>query len=120
MKPSLVLALVLFGAVGVAILPMSGSGPAAQETAEKMEDYPDLPGRDETFAFCTGCHGFKIVAAQGMSREAWDRTLIWMVERQNMADIQGEPRDIVLDYLAKAFPPRTDTQPGGWRNPFAQ
>ena len=47
-------------------------------------------------------------------------TLTWMVERQGMADIQGEPRDLVLDYLSQAFPPKTTNQPGGWRNPFAQ
>jgi hypothetical protein len=28
-------------------------------------------------------------------------------------------RSIVLDYLARAFPPRSTAQPGGWRNPFA-
>jgi len=55
-----------------------------------------------------------------MDREAWDRTLAWMVERQGMADIQGEPRDLVLDYLSQAFPPKTNDQPGGWRNPFAK
>ena len=110
------LGLVLLGvASSLAIPPL-----AAQSAGEKVEDYPDLPGRDETFGFCTGCHGFKLVAAQGMSRQAWDQTLDWMVERQGMAPIDGEPREIVLDYLAKAFPPRTGGQPGGWRNPFAQ
>lgn len=89
----------------------------AQETGERAEDYPDLPGREETFAYCTGCHGFKVVAAQGMTRQQWDGTLTWMTERQGMGDIEGETRDLVLDYLEKAFPPRR--QPGGWQNPFA-
>ena len=93
---------------------------AAQDSADKAEDYPDLPGRDETFGFCTGCHDFKLVAAQGMSRDAWDETLDWMVKRQGMADIHGEARTLVLDYLAKAFPAQRRTAPGGWRNPFAQ
>jgi hypothetical protein len=107
-------------ALAAPLLIFHPGGTAAQDATEKAEDYPDFPGRDETFGFCTGCHGFKLVAAQGMDREAWDRTLTWMVERQDMADIQGEPRDLVLDYLTKAFPPKTGNQPGGWRNPFAQ
>ena len=35
---------------------------------EQPEQYPDGPNREETFYFCTACHGFKIVAQQGMSR----------------------------------------------------
>ncbi len=92
----------------------------AQDSSERVEDYPDLPGRDETFGFCTGCHNFKLIAAQGMSRQAWDDTLDWMVKRQGMADIQDEARAVVLDYLAAAFPARRRTAPGGWQNPFAQ
>src|SRR5262245_28271861 len=86
---------------------------AAQEAPESAEAYPDLPGRDETFGFCTGCHNFKLVADQGMSRDAWSDTLDWMVKRQGMVDIQGEPRDLMLDYLAKAFPAQRRA-PGGW------
>jgi hypothetical protein len=100
--------------------PFAAPQAAAQDSADKAEDYPDLPGRDETFGFCTGCHDFKLVAAQGMSRDAWDETLDWMVKRQGMADIQGEARTLVLDYLGKAFPAQRRTAPGGWRNPFAQ
>jgi hypothetical protein len=92
----------------------------AQDSSERVEDYPDLPGRDETFGFCTGCHNFKLIAAQGMTRQAWDDTLDWMVKRQGMADIQGEARGLVLDYLAAAFPAQRRAAPGGWQNPFAQ
>jgi hypothetical protein len=119
-RAGLLLVLGLLGAAALAApLALNGQA-AAQQSTERPEDYPDLPGRDETFAFCTGCHNFKLVAAQGMTREGWDETLNWMTERQGMADIQGEPRDIVLDYLAKAFPAQKRTQPGGWTNPFAQ
>jgi hypothetical protein len=94
--------------------------PAAQESQERVEDYPDLPGRDETFGFCTGCHNFKLVAAQGLTREGWNDTLDWMTQRQGMADIQGEPRELILDYLAAAFPAQRSVAPGGWKNPFSQ
>ena len=51
-----------------------------------------------------------------MSRERWDESLGWMVERHNMPDVQGEDRKKILDYLASAFPERVE--PGGWKNPF--
>ena len=73
---------------------------------EKPEQYPDGPNRENTFYFCTPCHSFKLVAAQGMSRERWDESLTWMVERHKMPDVQGEDRKKILDYLATAFPER--------------
>ena len=91
------------------------SGAARGETPEA---YPAGPHRDETFYTCTACHGFKIVAAQGMSRERWDETVTWMTERHKMPKLEGEERDKVLDYLASAFPER-QRAPGGWTNPFA-
>jgi hypothetical protein len=95
---------------------------AAQSTRvrpaeEAPEQYPAHPNREEAFYFCTACHSFKIVASQGMSRQRWDESLSWMVERHNMPDVQGEDRGKILDYLASAFPERTE--PGGWKNPFA-
>jgi hypothetical protein len=96
---------------------------AAQEqrqrpVEEQPEQYPDGPHREETFYFCTACHGFKIVAQQGMSRGRWNETLDFMVTRHNMPDVHGEEREKILDYLTGAFPERR--QPGGWKNPFAR
>lgn len=83
---------------------------------ETPEQYPAGAHRDDTFYFCTACHGFKIVAQQGMSRERWNETFDFMVKRHNMVDVQGEQRDQMLDYLTAAFPERR--APGGWKNPF--
>ncbi len=83
---------------------------------ETPEQYPAGENRDDTFYFCTACHGFKIVAQQGMSRGRWDETFDVMVKRHGMVDVQGEQREQMLDYLAKAFPERR--APGGWKNPF--
>jgi hypothetical protein len=85
-------------------------------TEDGPEQYPAHPNRDDAFYFCTACHSFKIVAAQRMSRERWDESLGWMVERHNMPDVQGEDRKKILDYLASAFPERVER--GGWKNPF--
>jgi hypothetical protein len=92
-------------------------GPSAPRD-ETPEQFPEGPYREDTFYFCTACHGFRIVAAQGMSRERWDETLTWMTERHKMPPLEGEEREKVLAYLAQAFPERPRA-PGGWRNPFA-
>jgi hypothetical protein len=88
----------------------------AKAPEEQPEQYPAGAHRDDTFYFCTACHSFKIVAQQGMSRERWNETFDFMVERHKMVDVQGEQREQMLDYLAKAFPERR--APGGWKNPF--
>jgi hypothetical protein len=83
---------------------------------ELPEQYPAGTHRDDTFYFCTACHGFKIVAQQGMSRDRWSETFDIMVSRHKMVDVQGEQREQMLDYLTAAFPERR--APGGWKNPF--
>ena len=80
------------------------------------EAMPAGPHRDETFYFCTSCHGAQLIIRQGMSRERWDETLHWMTEKQAMPALEGEDRRLILDYLAMAFPPKA---PAGWQNPFA-
>lgn len=105
-------------AIGTApILAQSETAPQAIE--EDVESFPAFPGREETFGFCTGCHNFKLVAAQGLTRERWDETMTLMTEKHGMPQIDGEPRDLILDYLAQAFPIGKSRQPGGWQNPFS-
>jgi hypothetical protein len=102
----------------VALPAPDGAGQPKQEQPreERPEDYPDGPNREDTFYFCTPCHSFKIVAAQGMSRARWNETLDFMVTRHNMPDVQGADREKILDYLAGTYPERT--QRPGWKNPF--
>jgi hypothetical protein len=102
--------------IAVPALDTVGQSLRAQPPEEQPEQYPSGAHRDDAFYFCTACHSFKIVAAQGMSRERWDESLNWMVKRHNMPDVQGEDRERILDYLASAFPERRE--PGGWKNPF--
>jgi hypothetical protein len=112
------LALVAVAALGLAAaLEVTAQTKRVRPVEEGPEQYPAHPNRDDAFYFCTACHSFKIVAAQGMSRERWDESLTWMVERHNMPDVQGKDREKILDYLATVFPERR--QPGGWKNPFA-
>jgi hypothetical protein len=106
--------------LAAAMIAAAAIQPAAAETftpsQENPEDYPAGPSREQAFYACVACHGFKIVAQQGQSRQQWDATLDLMTKRFNMPPIDGDLRKMVLDYLEAAFPPRQ--APGGWQNPF--
>jgi cytochrome c5 len=84
---------------------------------ETPDEFPDGPGRDETFYLCTACHNFKLVAAQGLNRRQWDESFQLMIDKHGMANIEGDDRKLVLDYLEKTYPPRAPAG-GGWQNPF--
>jgi mono/diheme cytochrome c family protein len=120
--PRTTLPLVLLVLKIAATIPsVHAEGPASTFTPkeERIEDLPAGPGREETFGMCTACHGYRLVANQGMTREKWDETLNWMTERHNMPDIQGADRELVLDYLATHHPPKAPARAGGFKNPFA-
>jgi hypothetical protein len=104
-------------AVLLAFVPVSGVAQQAFEPRqEEPEEFPDFPGREDTFYFCVACHNFKLVAQQGMSRHRWDSTLSMMTERHGMPKLEGREREAILNYLEKAFP--ESEQPRGWQNPF--
>lgn len=63
----------------------------------------DKPGVDLTYGYCIACHSEKIVAQQGLTRERWDKMLVWMVEEQGMYEIEEPDRTIILDYLAENY-----------------
>lgn len=99
-----------------ALLALAAGSVVAQVDREPEEPtvFPDGEHRDETFYLCTACHGSDLVRAQGHTRERWAEVLKIMVERHNMAELEGEELDKTLDYLAKAFPPKGRV----YSNPF--
>ena len=86
---------------------------------ENPEDYPAGPGRDDTFYACTACHGFKLIAQQGMSRRQWEESIELMVRRHNMPPLSDKDQKTVLDYLEATYPPRPPAAGRGWQNPFS-
>jgi hypothetical protein len=86
---------------------------------ETPEEFPAGAGRDDTFYACTACHGFKIVAQQGMTRRQWEDSLQWMTDRHRMSPLPEKEKKIVLDYLEATFPPRAPAPGRGWQNPFS-
>jgi hypothetical protein len=93
---------------------------SAQPRDEAPEDFPQGVHRDDTFYARTACHGFKLVAQQGMNRRQWDESISLMVSKHGMPAPEAADRAKILDYLEAAFPPRTTPSQGGFRNPFAQ
>ena len=96
-------ALVLLLALG------GGTWAAATETvgqAAGTEEWDGLPGgagREEVYGICGACHSLMIVKQQGLSRDAWEETLDWMVEEQGMPELDEETLALVIDYLAEHY-----------------
>ena len=77
----------------------------AQGDDDEWDGLPPGPGREEVFDYCVACHSLAIVKQQGLSREAWDETLDWMVEEQGMPELDPEEHELVLDYLTHFYGP---------------
>ncbi len=79
---------------------------APDAAAEDGQDWQGLPpgkGREEVFYTCAACHSLKLVTQQGLSRERWETTLDWMIEKQAMPEIAAEDRKLIVDYLAEFY-----------------
>ncbi len=87
--------------------------PAAERTTSgngEAEEYGGLPaglGREEVFYACQACHSLAIVKQQGLDRDSWDETLVWMVEEQEMDPLDPEERKVILDYLGTYLSDKT-------------
>jgi hypothetical protein len=111
---------VLIAAALLSMLPIAAPAQTQQQYTPQPEDpesFPDGPGRDDAFYACGACHSFKLVASQGFSRERWDETIDLMTERHGAPKLDGKDREIILNYLAKTFPPKPQ-QNRGFQNPF--
>lgn len=73
------------------------------ETEELWQGLPAGPGRVMVFGICQACHSLAIVKQQGLDRESWDETLVWMVEEQGMPRLDPKNRKMILDYLTTHY-----------------
>lgn len=86
--------------IGVLLL---GGGAGLLPAAADEHDYrglPPGPGRELVFDVCNACHSVVLVAQQRLSRKIWDETLVWMVEEQDMPELEPDEREAVLTYLS--------------------
>jgi mono/diheme cytochrome c family protein len=109
-------------AVAAAMLMLVVVMPAGQAQTftprdENPEEFPAGQGRDETFYACTACHGFKLIAQQGLNRRQWEESLDWMTVKHGMPKLDAADRKTVLDYLEATYPPRAPAGRGS-PNPF--
>ena len=82
---------------------------------ENPEDFPAGAGREDAFYSCTACHGFKLIAQQGLARWQWEASIDLMVSKHAMPPLDAKTRESVLNYLEATYPPRRER---GWQNPF--
>ena len=81
---------------------------AVEPAAAEEDDYQGLPpgtGRDEVLGLCGACHSMKLVTQQGLSRSTWSEVLVFMVEEQEMTELEPDDEKLVLDYLEKFYGP---------------
>ncbi len=97
MRPRLHRAALVLGSA----LALACGAPAAG--AEEWDGLPGGAGRDEVYGICGACHSLMIVKQQGLSRDAWEETLDWMVEEQGMPELDRDTLDLVIDYLAEHY-----------------
>lgn len=98
-------------------LPALAQSPEEVERPAETEDVlPVGEGRTEVFGLCTACHSSAILRRSGFSRDRWDGLMDWMTEKHGMPPLEGEFRDLVVNYLAGQFPPRRT--PRHANNPF--
>ncbi len=94
----------------VALSPLGNDGASGtmRPVFNPSDDYWGLPRTGEfelVAAYCAGCHSIEIIMQQRASRERWEYMLTWMSEKQGMVPLDGEDRELVLDYLVLNFGP---------------
>ena len=65
---------------------------------------PDGPGKAETVAACSGCHGLGQIAGEHRDRDAWATTVTSMIN--NGAPVADADFDKVVGYLTAHYGPR--------------
>ena len=86
------------------IVDANGVADDGGDDSAKWQGLPPGPGREDVFYRCNACHSLMIVKQQGLSRDAWDESLEWMVDEQGMSPIEDESaRNRILEYLSANF-----------------
>ena len=54
---------------------------------------------------CGNCHSLRLVTSQRADRRTWLDTIRWMQATQNLQQFDPNTEEVILDYLAKNYPP---------------
>ena len=66
---------------------------------------PEGPGKELVEAVCTTCHTLERVVAKRATKAEWQDKVLEMLQEE--PDITQQERVRIVEYLAKAFPPKT-------------
>tara|TARA_B100000686_G_C16708881_1_gene927939 strand:- start:157 stop:546 length:390 start_codon:yes stop_codon:yes gene_type:complete len=75
---------------------------ASDLSAKEKRNHQGLPagdGIDLVLDNCTACHSTDIIRKNHMSREAWDKTITLMQQKQGLWELGKVNRKKILDYL---------------------
>jgi len=85
----------------LAIAGLFAISPALAQTSS----LPDGPAKQTVETACAACHALTQVTGAGHSPEDWDAVVRKMVAAG--AEVRADQIPIIVDYLAKNFPPKT-------------
>ena len=74
-------------------------------TSAAVPALPPGKGKAAVVRTCKNCHALKVVTSKRATKEQWSALVDQMVSRG--ADLSDDEIDVVVDYLAKNFGPRT-------------
>lgn len=73
------------------------------ELDPELGNLPAGEGAELVYYICSGCHSLDIVRQQRLTDARWAYTLDWMVEEQDMAELDPQTEATVLGYLQRHF-----------------
>jgi hypothetical protein len=82
-------------------VPAAPAAPAGSAAATPSDGMPEGPGKAETVAACSGCHGLGQIIGEHRSAEDWATTVTAMIN--NGAPVADADFDKVVNYLATNF-----------------
>lgn len=77
---------------------------AATARGQSPPALPDGPGKELVEAVCTACHTLERVVAKRATKAEWQDKVLEMLQED--PDITQQERARIVEYLAKAFPPK--------------
>lgn len=99
-------ALIAAGAVCLFALPLTPLLPGAAPAQTNAMALAEGAGRDTVLAMCSSCHRENVITqSTGYTRTQWDELIA------TMADLHGDQKNEVLDYLAQHYPPSHNPRP---------
>jgi len=72
-----------------------------QRKSDLIKKLPDHPGKETLVKRCTSCHDVSPILAKKLTREQWDKTILWMQKMQGMPPLDGDEKQVILDYLSR-------------------